>query len=1840
MKNPSRISVKSHLCAKIILLGALLWAFFQQPETALAQCNPKGNPSRREYVLTPAGKIHLVGQQYCTSASQGNGCCSSNPEYRCLDLVFHIQNGPNGELFDTTCRGQLNLTTAQGNFDALFFKVGASSLAGNQVHCAMPVNIGNNFDITLLFNGLLNGNVAAHLLVFNSLGVQVHSNVQIVSPGQSIVLTLCKPGFGCIMNDLIFGCCNASATLSLSSGAPATLCAGQTTVLKVAGLNGLPPYQVTVRAATATDTTYIKVSVPSDGDINLTRDTLLIPVSPAKTTTYCAVSVQDATGCIQPVSANHKATVTIAPSPIVNAGNDIWLCPNENLNIHALGASIQPNGTGVSAGVWSTSGTGTFLPDNQFLGAATYVPSAADRATGFVYLTLTSDDPPGPCGPVSDQVKVSFLPSLSLTCNNKVQVAIDQTGVAVISPDDLLEAPHLHGKYSVEIFVNSIPVGNKVDCSHIGQNVLGRVTDLCTGVRCSTRIEVVDHLQPKLTCTDITLPCAVINYTPAALAALNITHAYPQIDENCTKYELTHTDIWKDLTCNDPYIGYVLRTWTARDAHGNVSSCSQYIYFENRGLDAVRIPPNITLNCSSSAPDTSIMNTGVPFIEAYGVKFPLFPPAKAGACRLSILYQDKIFSNCAGSDNIVREWTVLDWCKPLVQGGPNANPRIFSQVISVIDQTGPTFLNCPSDLTVSTDALACCATVALPPVLLRDMCALPREASATILVRHPVTDDVINTIQVPAVLTAPSGANPTAADRLATFASTPCLPLGRHTVIYQTEDNCNNTSTCSFRLKVSDLTPPEVSCIEITQVSLNINGIALVNASTFDKGSYDACGPVYFKARRMNDSPCQPASHFVDQVKFCCEDIGDTIAIILRVYDAPPPAGPILPEVAVGNFNECMVQVYVEDKLKPTCTPPPNTTISCENFDPTLWSYGKAKAVDNCCIDTTITAVDYTQFDTLCNRGTIARIFRAVDCSGQTSTCIQRIVVTYQSGFFVRFPNDLILKECNDFFDNFGQPEFLGKDCEALGVSYEDQRFTVVPDACFQIERTWTIVNWCGYNPNLGCTVVPNPNPNPLSEHPSNLVGPTVSAAGTPAPWAPTVVRITPTDPQPTNFSTFWSSNPNCYKYTQIIKIRDTKKPVIQCPIGSIQECDQTNNDPQLWNASVWKDALTGSHDLGEGAIDLCISATDACSGPNLNVRFLLFLDLDNNGSTETVVGSTNPPPPGLVFFGNANHPNYNGGSPRVFDHRSVSDARKYRFALQTTVAGQNLVACLRWNTQENPNQYVLPELPYGTHKIKWFVDDGCGNEQVCEYTFTIKDCKAPTVVCRNGISVNLMPTKMVPISVHDLLQSAADNYTPSNLLIFGLRRSGTGTGFPFSQSGNPQTSVMFDCSNLGFNLVQLWVMDLTGNTDFCETFVHVQDNVKVCNSTNGSVAGLIQTESGKGLEDATLQLYVTDAQGTVEMQAITEPDGYYFVPNALLKGSTTTVKPVKNNDPLNGVSTFDLVLINRHILGIEPLSTPYKMIAADANNSRSITTFDIVELRKLILGLYTELPNNTSWRFVARDYLFPEPLNPFKEVFPERRDIHNSVEDHLSVDFIAIKVGDVNGNAITNSFTRIGERSAGTLLFDVEDRVVRRGEVFTVRITPSEPVTGYQFTLNHPGLELIDIVPGRGMSLEHFGIHPEEQAVTVSNDALEQVDGFSLIFRAHTDGLLRQHLQLSNQITKAEAYRADEFLEVALRFRSDGNDQVSGIGFELYQNRPNPWAQRTQISFHLPAEEPVTLTVYDETGRIRFRYTSVYARGYHTLTLDNEVIGPQTGALFYRLETPTHSAVRRMIRM
>ncbi|TNE61586.1 MAG: T9SS type A sorting domain-containing protein [Bacteroidetes bacterium] len=1421
----------------------------------------------------------------------------------------------------------------------------------------------------------------------------------------------------------------------------------------------------------------------------------------------------------------------------------------------------------------------------------------------------------------------------SLVCNNLVQVSLDQDCSMELEPDQILEGGGCpNGNLVVEIKINGAWVPGILNSSHINQTIQVRVRDLNSGNTCQGYVHVEDKLAPQLTCENVFITCAITDYSPEYLFdVLGIDAAYPIIDENCGSYTSSHIDTWTDVDCNGSFNGqsdisaYVKRVWTAVDQSGNQSSCTQYIYFQRRHVGDVLFPADVTVSCEN--PDTDPSNTGAPYISDFGFDFPLYP--QNSYCEMNVVYADQMLPICDGSYKILRTWTVYDWCLPTTPNPPSTNPKYYIQLIKVMDNQGPV-VDCPEDMTIGTNPFDCERDFNLPDVIIEDACSRIKSIKAVYTV-----DGVGYTVN--GTLESFPGNNFWHPDTLGVLGYANNLPLGNTQMTYIVEDDCGNTSTCAFTITVEDDVPPAAICDEYTQVSLGVTGEVYVNASTFDDGSYDNCSPVYFKARRMDANGCQPNNRFYDQVKFCCEDINDTITIVFRVYDVPVPAGEVSLEYEEWHANECMVQVFVDDKLKPTCTSPANVTVSCQNFDPSLWAYGMATATDNCCIDTITATANYSLFDTVCNKGTITRTFRAYDCGGLSSQCTQRVTVTYNQNYSIKFPNDVIVTQC-DGSGMYGEPTFLGEDCELLGVSHEDVIFTVVPDACYKIERTWTIINWCTYDPNSGCIAVPNPNPNSTVNHPSNLPGPTVSPANTPAPWNPTIVKINPTDPSPTNYSIFWSANANCYQYKQIIKIIDTEAPFVEdCPASPVEICDLTANDGNLWNETYWFDNVTGSHNLCEAPTDLTIVASDLCSGSNVTVRYLLFLDLDGNGTMETVVSSTNLPGFNTIFYDNAQNANYQGGTPRQFDERPVLTNQKYGFALQTTVDGNKKSASVRWNTQQQPNNYVVPELPYGKHKIKWFVSDGCGNEGFCEYTFEVKDCKKPTVVCINGLSINIMPTGMISLNDIDFLQYTEDNCTPSNKLVTAIRRSGAGTGFPTNPDGSPQKSVTFTCDDLGTQLVELWSMDLAGNADYCETYVIIQDNMGVCGpaGSNATVAGALKTEKQDGLMDANVEIVGTPPNGLPPFATfdMTDNDGVYAFANALPISSSYTLTPTKDNDPLNGVSTFDLVLINKHILGLEPLNTPYKMIAADANNSRSITTFDIVEFRKLILGLYTQLPSNSSWRFVDEAYVFPNPSNPFQDIFPETISVADVQNNQFQENFVSVKIGDVNGNAIAN-LQSTEDRSAGTVYFDLEDRMVQAGETVLVACSPAEALAGYQFTLQYEGLQLEAVLPGEGCTTDNFAVFAAEQTLTAS---VEKSAGFSLRFRATRNGELSRLLHLSSRITKAEAYKASgELFDVAFRFNGADGTIVTDTGFELLQNRPNPVRSTTEIMFNLPEASEATLTISNAEGRILKVVNGNFAKGLNTVTVNRNELS--AGILFYQLDTPTHSATKKMI--
>jgi len=115
---------------------------------------------------------------------------------------------------------------------------------------------------------------------------------------------------------------------------------------------------------------------------------------------------------------------------------------------------------------------------------------------------------------------------------------------------------------------------------------------------------------------------------------------------------------------------------------------------------------------------------------------------------------------------------------------------------------------------------------------------------------------------------------------------------------------------------------------------------------------------------------------------------------------------------------------------------------------------------------------------------------------------------------------------------------------------------------------------------------------------------------------------------------------------------------------------------------------------------------------------------------------------------------------------------------------------------------------------------------------------------------------------------------------------------------------------------------------------------------------------------------------GLVKMNLIWNEKSYNFSTDIIGKFKIDLVDTFKNSgsamltidynqDYTAGVSTSDLILIQKHILGVLRFSDYKQLLAADVDSNGDINVVDLLELRKLILGLTDKLPNSPSVQFI-----------------------------------------------------------------------------------------------------------------------------------------------------------------------------------------------------------------------------------------------------------------------------------
>ncbi len=556
-----------------------------------------------------------------------------------------------------------------------------------------------------------------------------------------------------------------------------------------------------------------------------------------------------------------------------------------------------------------------------------------------------------------------------------------------------------------------------------------------------------------------------------------------------------------------------------------------------------------------------------------------------------------------------------------------------------------------------------------------------------------------------------------------------------------------------------------------------------------------------------------------------------------------------------------------------------------------------------------------------------------------------------------------------------------------------------------------------------------------------------------------------------------------------------------------------------------------------------------------------------------------------------------------------------------------------------------LPDIDgsMNNHKALWKVTDGCANTVSCTQYFMVVDKKAPTPYCVN-ISTALMQSGTVDLWAIDFDLGASDNCTEQDDLRFTFSDvpPHNDPSYIPSLSSSAHT---FDCSDIpdtpGAQVpVNVYVWDEKDNYSFCTVYLTLIDNNNACGlgTLTAPIAGRVSTEVGENVEDVQMELSTDGIVGFPINQMTNAAGDYAFYNNPMYLDYE--VQGNKSDDYMNGVSTLDLLLIQKHLLNIQPFNSPYKVIAADVNSDSNISAIDLIELRKLILGIYLELPSNDSWRFVDAGQTWSNAMDPFP--FTEVLQLANVTTPMMAEDFVGVKIGDVNNTVQANAVSVTTEnRSPKSFKMVVENVEVAEGDNIEISFVAKEAMSlsGYQFTLNTANLQFNEVKSGL-LNSSNIGIH--EGALTVSWNDIEDLEVregqelFVLSFNSKENAQLQNTISLTDRLLRSEAYvsNGSEILDLDLEFR---NGTEIDETFVLYQNEPNPFTQATTIGFDLPTHGEATLTVFDVSGKVITQVQRDFEKGFNQITLNKSDI-PVAGILYYQLESGSFTATKKMI--
>jgi photosystem II stability/assembly factor-like uncharacterized protein len=419
--------------------------------------------------------------------------------------------------------------------------------------------------------------------------------------------------------------------------------------------------------------------------------------------------------------------------------------------------------------------------------------------------------------------------------------------------------------------------------------------------------------------------------------------------------------------------------------------------------------------------------------------------------------------------------------------------------------------------------------------------------------------------------------------------------------------------------------------------------------------------------------------------------------------------------------------------------------------------------------------------------------------------------------------------------------------------------------------------------------------------------------------------------------------------------------------------------------------------------------------------------------------------------------------------------------------------------------------------------------------------------------------------------------------------------------------------------------------SDFVEVAGNTQISGNITNENNEAVALVVIGNNG-------LSNILTDDYGDYDIENLPAMTSY-------------TISPSKNSNITNGVDAADLYLIQQHILGNEWLDSPYKLLAADVNNSGAVSMLDVLNLQQVILLLAETFPNNQSWRFVKTPYWFEEADNPFVSNFPEAFTLSVPLMNN-EVNFTAIKIGDVNNSHNPLELTDDEAEAKDKNALYLEDLRLEKGKTYEVPVYSEAQLAALQFALQWDSTALsflgVEIDATTICRSDNFGYRFLRAGVITAcwfdQNAVESNQPnqssptmlFRIRFTAQKDGQLSHFISLSPEHVEGLAYERKEDLSTKELKRKltylqfNALDQVPAevrpLALEIF---PNPvFDDNLSINYSVATETDIKITVHNSLGQLIDTILSMIQNKKGTYTHQWNTSALPEGAYYIQLQS------------